>query len=172
MKVRKKTLAMRLKVWGKYCFILMWIPFITLMIGIITMPTGKQGSVSFAEIPALVYYSLFPMGLFFIGTFFFFIASMVVGNFQHRRLLKNGKPAHAVIQKIVDTRTTVNDHPLVGFELVVHPADTNTFSAYAEQLVSRLSVQDFQPGRMVDVRYNPRTQAVVIVGLAGHVKTP
>jgi len=166
MESTKKTIALRLKEWGKRCFLLMWIPFTTLMIGLLTMPTGRHGGGSLADLPPLVYYSLIPLAVFFVGTFFFFTASMVVSNIQRRQLVKSGHRAVAVIKRIVDTRTTVNHQPLVGFELLVQPHGVPPFAAYAEQLVSRLSVHQFQVGKMVDVLYHPRTQAVVIVGLA------
>ena len=62
---------------GWRCFALMWIPFITLFIGMWGMP---EGSYDFDELPELTQYSLVALVILFGLTFIFFIGSVVTSS--------------------------------------------------------------------------------------------
>ena len=145
---------------GWIFFGLMWIPFIGIFIGMIGMP---EGSYDFAELPAITRYSLIAVGFFFAGTFLFLFGGMFFGMFRSNVVLKTGKDAVAEIISTWDTGTTINENPVVGFELHVTPDDFPEFTARTEKLISRLRIMDYQVGKAVNVKYDPETEEVAIV---------
>ncbi|HNP68831.1 MAG TPA: hypothetical protein PKH16_13070 [Aequorivita sp.] len=146
---------------GWRCFALMWIPFITLFVGMWGMPAG---SYSFDEIPKLTQYSLIALSIFFALTFIFFISSVVTTSTTKNKLLKRGKEAPAKIISVYETGTTVNNSYMVGFELEVIPKNAPKFNTTSEQLISRLRIHEFEVGNNVLVAYDPKTHAAIILG--------
>ncbi|MDC8001580.1 hypothetical protein POV26_11065 [Aequorivita todarodis] len=146
---------------GWLCFALMWIPFITLFIGMWGMP---DGSYDFDEIPTLTQYSLVALGILFALTFIFFIGSVVSSRSTKNKLLKSGKEAPAEITRVYETGTTVNNSYMVGFELKVMPKHAPHFSTTTEQLISRLDIHEFQVGKKVLVAYDPESHEATIIG--------
>ncbi len=70
-------------------------------------------------------------------------------------ILATGTPAMATIAAIHDTGITVNNDPVVDFDLDVQPAGGKPFRSAARALVSRLAVPRIQPGRTLPVKYDP-----------------
>ena len=90
---------------------------------------------------------------------------LLKGSARNNQLIKQGLPAQATILRIWDTGVTVNDNPRVGFLLAVRPMERPAFQAEAYMLVSRIAVAQYQPGALVEVRYDPSNSAkVAIVG--------
>lgn len=145
---------------GWLCFGLMWIPFATLMIGMLQLPPGEYG---WNEMPALARYSIIPLGVLFALTFILIFGSMLAGSFQNARIRKNGRPGKAKIVGLYETGTTINQQPVVGFELEVRSEYGELFQAKTEQLISRFNIHAYQPGTEVEVKYDPDTRAVVII---------
>lgn len=143
------------------CFAFMWIPFITLFIGMWGMP---EGSYSFAELPELAQYSIVALAIFFALTFIFFFGTVITSQATTPQLLKYCKKAPAKIIDIYETGTTVNNSYMVGFKLEVMPRHAPKFTATTEQLISRLQVHKFEVGKKVLVNYDPKTHNTVIVG--------
>lgn len=71
---------------------------------------------------------------------------------QAKQLQASGQPARAEILRIWDTGITVNDDPVVGFVLKVHPDGKPAYEAQTKLRISRLQVSQFQPGAVVPVR--------------------
>ncbi len=69
--------------------------------------------------------------------------------------VKNGVTASGTILRTWDTGTTVNEDPVVGFELEVRPANEAAFRVEMKQLVSRIQIGAFLPGMPVEVMYDP-----------------
>jgi hypothetical protein len=109
-------------------------------------------------------FTISAMGLFIFAflTLCLFVGGMIVGAVNNRMILARGEGAIATILKISETGTTINDSPVVRFLLRVTPQDRPPFQAEAERLVSRLEIPQFQPGRVVDVKFNPDTKAVAV----------
>lgn len=145
---------------GWIFFGIMWVPFFTMFIGMIGMPSG---SYEFSEVPALTRYSLIAVGVFGGGAFLFIFGGMFWQIFRASRVMKGGKQAPAEILDTWDTGTTVNNNPLMGFELLVQPKDYPEFTARTEKLVSRLRVHDYRAGKMLKVKYDPETEEVAII---------
>lgn len=149
--------------WGWRAFGLMWIPFITLMISMLGMP---EGSYAWSDLPALTRYSLVGLGFFFAATFVLLIGATLVGTGTNRHVLTTGRSAEATIVDLEDTGTTINQNPLVRLVLDVQPSDQPAFRAETERVIPRLQVPQFQPGAVVEVKYDPESQAVAVVDAA------
>jgi hypothetical protein len=76
-----------------------------------------------------------------------------------------GTPANGTIVRLVDTGRTINDDPVVEFVVRVAPAEGAPFEARARGLISRLDVPQFQPGRGVPVRYDPKDRNRIALDL-------
>ncbi len=81
--------------------------------------------------------------------------------------VKNGVMAPATILKTWDTGTTINDNPVVGFSLDVHPQNESAFQVEMKQLVSRIQIGAFLPGQAVQVRYDPANHKKVKIQEVG-----
>ena len=80
----------------------------------------------------------------------------VTGGDEARLLRQTGLPAEAEILRIWDTGTTVNDDPVIGMEVEVLPSGGAPFRATIPRTwISRLAIPQFQPGRIIAVRYDP-----------------
>jgi len=78
------------------------------------------------------------------------------GGDEARLLRRTGVPAEAKILRIWDTGTTVNDDQVIGMEVEVLPSGGEPFRAVIPRTwISRLDIPQFQPGRIVAVRYDP-----------------
>jgi hypothetical protein len=93
------------------------------------------------------------------------IVDKVSGRGEACAILAIGTPATGTIVRLVDTRTTINDDPLVEFVLRVVPAEGEAYEARARALISRLDVPQFQPGRVVPVRYDPKDRSRIALDL-------
>ena len=80
-------------------------------------------------------------------------------------ILATGKPASATITAISDTGITINNDPVVAFDLEVHPGQGAPFMAKTQALISRLDVPQVQPGRVVPVKFDPRQPSRVAIDL-------
>lgn len=93
------------------------------------------------------------------------IAGRMSGVSDARALHEAGKPAEATILEIWDTGMTVNDDPVAGFLLEVRPAGGDAYRARTKLRIPRLAVPQFQPGRVVPVRIDPRDAAHVALDI-------
>ena len=79
-------------------------------------------------------------------------------------LQAHGVPASAEILELWDTGWTVNDSPVIGMRVRVHPEDRPDFEARIEKTtISRLATGQFQPGNVIPVRFDPQNPALVAV---------
>jgi hypothetical protein len=87
----------------------------------------------------------------------------MTGITETRELQRTGLAAEARIVRIWDTGMTLNNDPVVGFELEVHADGQTPFTATTKSPISRLDVPRFQPGNHVPVRYDPRDPTRVAI---------
>jgi hypothetical protein len=81
-----------------------------------------------------------------------------------RELVERGVAAEAEVVELWDTGWTVNDDPVVGMKVRVHPPVGDSYDATIERtLVSRIATWQFQPGTVIPVRYDPQNPALVAV---------
>jgi hypothetical protein len=84
------------------------------------------------------------------------IANKMDGVSDARALQKTGEHAEAVVIQIWDTGITVNNDPVIGLLVEVHPPDRPAYQAkIPKSLVSRVHIPQFQPGSRVAVRIDP-----------------
>jgi hypothetical protein len=70
-------------------------------------------------------------------------------------LVQNGVPADAVIVSMRDTGVTVNDQPMVAFDLEVHPVGGSAYRVAHRQAIPRLLVGAVLPGAHLSVFVDP-----------------
>ncbi len=145
---------------GRLCFMLMWIPFVTLFIGMIGMP---DGSYSWEELPALTQYSIVIGGVLMIASLILQVGAPIMAGIINQSILSRGLPAEAAILKITDTGMTINQDPVVRLLLEVRPENEPAFQAEAERLIPRLQVPEIQPGVMLRVKYDPSSRDVALL---------
>jgi hypothetical protein len=87
---------------------------------------------------------------------------------QRQQLLQHGESAPATILQIAETGMRVNDQPQVRLLLDVRPTTRPAFQAQTTMLISYLQASMFQPGMMVEVKYDPNdTSKVTVSGVTG-----
>lgn len=144
---------------GWLAFTLMWLPFTTLMIAMVRMPEGEY---AWTELPLLARFSILIGGAFAGAAAILLVGAPIVSGLQNRAVLNQGLPAEAIILKVTDTGTTINNNPVVRLLLEVHPPNQPIFQAEAERLISRLQIPQVQPGAIVQVKYDPASQSVAL----------
>lgn len=147
---------------GWLAFTLMWIPFIGIFLGMLGMP---EGSYAWTELPILARYSMLATGALFALSMLGLIGAPLLSFVGNQRVLRGGELGEAEILDLHETGTTINEHPLVGFKLRVHPLSGAPFEAETERVVPRLQVPRVQPGARVQVRYDPKSKKVAIMEL-------
>ncbi len=79
-----------------------------------------------------------------------------------RALQETGVVAEAVIVRIWDTGITVNDDPVIGMEVEIHPEGGEPWRAtIPKSLISRLDIPQFQPAQTVQIRFDPQDRSRV-----------
>jgi hypothetical protein len=156
-----KNLPKQLRRWGWISFSIMWLPFTTLMVAMMGMPSGEY---AWAELPLLARASLLIGGFFTLTSTILLVGAPIAGAVINQRIISSGRLATAKILSIADTGTTINRDPLVRFLLEVQAVDRPAFQAETEKLVSRLEIPQIQPGSLVEVKYDPESLAVAILG--------
>jgi hypothetical protein len=75
-----------------------------------------------------------------------------------------GTAAPAEILRLWDTGITMNKDPVIGLEVEVRPADRPPYTAKIEKsLISRLDIPQFQPGKVIQVRFDPKAPERVAI---------
>jgi hypothetical protein len=77
---------------------------------------------------------------------------------------EKGLPAEAAVLKAWELGVNVNGpNPAMGFLLEVRPTDRPSFQAQATCVVAEASVEKFQPGNLIKVKYDPEDLTRVAV---------
>jgi hypothetical protein len=94
---------------------------------------------------------------------------MLRGSLRSSQLMKTGVSAQAQILKVWQTGMYVNEQPQLGMVLQVQPTDgTAPFQAEAKKVVSFVQIPQFQPGGMLEVKYDPANpKDVAIAAILG-----
>ena len=81
-----------------------------------------------------------------------------------KELETRGIAAPAEILRLWDTGITVNKDPVIGLEVEVRPPDRPPYKATIEKsLISRLDIPQFQPGKVIQVRFDPQAPERVAI---------
>lgn len=95
------------------------------------------------------------------GGLFDMVKDMAGGG--NRDLLDNGVRADAVVLSMRDTGVTVNDRPVVAFELEVHPAHGDAYRVAHRDSLPRLLVGAVLPGAHLSVLIDPHDRGRVLI---------
>jgi hypothetical protein len=93
------------------------------------------------------------------------IADHFTGENESKQVRAVGVPAEATVVQIWDTGVTVNEDPVVGFLLEVHPDGAAPFQAKTKARISRLAIPRVQPGSRLRVLYDPKDESRVALAL-------
>mgnify|MGYP000850368484 CR=1 FL=1 len=83
--------------------------------------------------------------------------------YQNRQLLKHGVAGEGVIVEIHPTGNLYNDQPQVRVKIRVSASSTDPFEAETKMIINPVYLPQFQPGRMVRVKFDPRDHSKVAV---------
>ncbi len=153
-------LPKQMRKFGWMAFGLMWIPFATMMVSMLSLP---DGSYDWVELPHIARYSIVIGGALAAAAMVGLFGATVASAVTNRAVLANGRPARAEILQIAQTGTRINDNPVVRFVLEVRPPDEPAFRAETERLVPLIEIPQIQPGTIVSVKYDPASRAVALV---------
>ena len=93
----------------------------------------------------------------------------ITGVSTAKELQATGIAAPAEILRIWDTGITVNKDPVIGMEVEVRPTDRPPYKAKIEKsLISRLDVPQFQPGKVIQVRFDAKEPGRVAIDVYGY----
>jgi uncharacterized protein YceK len=87
------------------------------------------------------------------------------GEGEAKRIRRVGQTAQALIIAIEDTGMTLNDDPIVAFQLEVRPATGAPYEVRTRGRVGRLDVPRIQPGAVVPVSVDPADPRKVAIRL-------
>lgn len=88
---------------------------------------------------------------------------MFYPEYQRDQLLKNGVPARAEIVSIEPTGNWYNNQPQVDVHLEVTPEEGESFEATATMIINPVYMPQFQPGKMVQVRYDAEDRTNIAI---------
>ncbi|MCL4506258.1 MAG: hypothetical protein M1434_15450 [Chloroflexi bacterium] len=93
-----------------------------------------------------------------------FVVRRLSGNTgANRALMATGETAQATILNMWDTGVSINDNPRIGMLLEVRPANRPAFQVEIKQVVSRVQTAQYQPGQMLEVKYDPNDTKKVVI---------
>jgi len=78
-------------------------------------------------------------------------------------LMLNGRAGTARIDGIRDSGTTINENPVVDFDLHVTVDGFSPYTVTHQQTISRLTIASLQPGATVPVRIDPANAQSLII---------
>jgi hypothetical protein len=94
------------------------------------------------------------------------VAQQQLAQAQQMQALMNDPGARmgtALINAIRDTGMTINEDPVIEFQMNVTDADGSVYAVLHQQMVSRLRVPAMQPGATVQVRIDPADRSKVLI---------
>ena len=93
---------------------------------------------------------------------FFAFGPILCGDSHEDRIRRDGTVATARVTKIVPTGVYYNDQPRVRISLEVTPQGREPFDANVVLFMSPVHLPRYQPGAVIDVRFDPEKQADVV----------
>lgn len=89
------------------------------------------------------------------------VIDRMTGEGEAERIRGIGRSAQAVVLSSWDTGWTVNDDPIVGFELEVTDPDGERYRTKTTALISRIHVSLAMPGTVLPVKVDPQDRTKV-----------
>ncbi|MBP9762831.1 hypothetical protein KBD34_04410 [Patescibacteria group bacterium] len=98
-----------------------------------------------------------------VSAFFFTIYSLFWPDMAREKLLREGLPATAIVLDADPTGNVRNAQPEVRLRLKVSPPGGTEYETEAIMMINPIYVPEFQPGKMVKVRYDKEDRSKVAV---------
>lgn len=89
----------------------------------------------------------------------------LTGTGDNERILDTGIGGLAKVLNIHESGWTVNENPVVDFDLEVIPAEGEPYTAQARALISRLHIPQIQPGAVLPVKIDPADRSKVALDI-------
>lgn len=83
--------------------------------------------------------------------------------FAHKKKSEKPRITQAIIRSMDETGITVNNHPLIRFELEVNDRKDKHFNVMATRIVTKKNKHIYKTGNTVKVNYDPRKKTAVII---------
>ena len=97
-----------------------------------------------------------------------FVGRLVMNGMKNREVLAHGESAPAVVLKVWQTGTVMNEiNPQIGMLLEVRPTSKPAFQAETKMFVSMVQIPQFQPVAVLQVKYDPQNPTKVAVDAVG-----
>jgi hypothetical protein len=104
----------------------------------------------------------------FFAVFYYALKWTLGPEMARRKLLESGEDAEATILKVTDTGVTMNNiYPVVKVLLEVHPQGRPPYQVETRMIINRMDIPQVQPGMVVPVKIDPRSQKRVAVVMPG-----
>jgi hypothetical protein len=78
-------------------------------------------------------------------------------------LMADGIPGQARVDQLRDTGMRINENPRVQLQLTVTVPGCDPYAVTLTQIVSRISLGQFQPGAVIAVRVSPADRRVLLI---------
>jgi hypothetical protein len=78
-------------------------------------------------------------------------------------LAQNGLDGQATIKAVRDTGMTMNENPMVEFDLQLQPAHGMPYDVTIQQLTSRLTAAQYTPGTVLTCKIDPNDNSKVLL---------
>lgn len=85
---------------------------------------------------------------------------------RDQRLMETGVEASGVITDLDETGDYVNREPEIEITVEVTPAEGEPFTAKTLKVLGPIDLKRYEVGAKVDVRYDPDSRRIALVGLA------
>ncbi len=96
------------------------------------------------------------------------VGGLVMNGMKNRAVLAHGEAAEAVILKAWQTGTVMNEvNPQIGLLLEVRPANRPAYQAETKMFIPMIQIPQFQPGAVLQVKYDPKDPSKVAVDSIG-----
>ena len=96
------------------------------------------------------------------------VGGLVMNGMKNRAVLAHGESAPAVILKSWQTGTVMNNiNPQIGLLIEVRPANRPAYQAETKMFIPMMQIPQFQPGAVLQVKYDPKEPRKVAVDSIG-----
>lgn len=108
------------------------------------------------------------IGVIVVVVIVLFVLPIIRNSMRNRQLMQTGETAQATILRVWETGVRINEQPQIGLQLNVTPATRPAFQAEARMTISFMQAGYYQPGMIVEVKYDPNdTSKVAVSGVTG-----
>lgn len=156
---------------ARYSFFLIWLPILILTANVVVQVIilgGDDFERRTANLSAFGTFLNFGLWigltlLFVVVTIVGFVGSSIAGNAEAKRVLREGIDAEAELAQVRDTRTRINQNPVLEISMKVFPPGFDPFETSVTLPVSIVDIHNYHPGKRIRVKCLPHSKEVAIL---------